>query len=91
MALPDVNTISSYYKDGRWNLTMLRSALMCKRITQAQFDDIVSSKESEAVPTAAAADDHTCPECGQDTTAVAATPVQAASRLSSRIRNRNAE
>lgn len=44
MAMPDVKTIREYYLSGKWNDHMLQVALVCKAITQEQFDEIKAAK-----------------------------------------------
>lgn len=48
MALPDAKTIRQYYLDGKWNDHMLQVSLVCKAITQDEFDEIKAAKAAQA-------------------------------------------
>ncbi len=48
MAMPDYETIKQYYLDGKWNERMVRTAQVCKAITQEQADEIIALKKKEA-------------------------------------------
>lgn len=44
MALPKYNTIREYYLSGKWNDTMLKTAVACKSITLDQYNKLVAEK-----------------------------------------------
>lgn len=44
MALPTYAEIREHYLDGKWTDRMLKTALTCKQITQAQYENLLSEK-----------------------------------------------
>lgn len=48
MSMPDYETIRGYYLNGSWNDMMLRTAKVCKAITEEQFEAIRDEKANAA-------------------------------------------
>lgn len=48
MSMPDYETIRGYYLNGSWNDMMLRTAKVCKAITEEQFEAIRDEKANVA-------------------------------------------
>ena len=46
MALPNYETIREYYLSGKWNDMMLKTAVVCKAITQEQYETLVDEKKA---------------------------------------------
>lgn len=44
MSMPDVETIRGYYMNDSWNDMMLRTAKVCKAITEEQFEAMRAEK-----------------------------------------------
>ena len=47
MPLPGYNEIREYVLSGKWTERMLKTALTCKQITQAQYDSIMAEKAAQ--------------------------------------------
>lgn len=41
MAMPTVDDIYTYAKEGKWNAMQIRTALICKVINQDQYDELI--------------------------------------------------
>ena len=54
MSMPDVETIRGYYMSGSWNDMMLRTAKVCKAITEEEFEAMRAEKEASKDEKAAA-------------------------------------
>lgn len=48
MAMPSYEVIRQYYLDGLWSDIMLRTAVVCKAITQEQYEQLLDEKKSAA-------------------------------------------
>lgn len=48
MALPSFEQIQEYYRQGLWTDSMLKTALVCKAITQPQYDQLLDEKRDKA-------------------------------------------
>ena len=46
MALPSYETIREYYLEGKWNDMMLKTAVVCKAITQEQYEVLIDEKKA---------------------------------------------
>lgn len=47
MAMPSYETIAQYYREGLWNDMMLRTAMVCKAITQEQYNQLLDEKKNQ--------------------------------------------
>ena len=45
--MPNYETIRGYFLSGKWNERMLKTALTCKQITQAQYDQLQREKAAQ--------------------------------------------
>lgn len=54
MSMPDVETIRGYYMNDSWNDMMLRTAKVCKAITEEQFEAMRAEKAAAKAEKAAA-------------------------------------
>lgn len=42
--MPNYETIREYFLSGKWNERMLKSAVVCKAITNDQYEELVREK-----------------------------------------------